>query len=94
MHFKRAMKGCQIGMHACMACLLNALSQVIKLGEPAHEHGQNINNTMVYTQLISFESNEYHVKTAKTIGEACKLAKAGLEHFTSIEGVPVFRKRK
>ncbi|MDH5448249.1 MAG: hypothetical protein OEY24_02430 [Candidatus Bathyarchaeota archaeon] len=27
---------------------------------------KNINNTLIYTQLISFESDDYHVKTAKT----------------------------
>ncbi len=28
------------------------------------------------TQLVDFESNEYHVKVARTLEEACELAKA------------------
>ena len=55
---------------------------------------KNINNTLIYTQLISFESDEYHVKTAKTLQEACELAEVGFEYFTTIDGVQVFRKRK
>jgi hypothetical protein len=55
---------------------------------------KNINNTLIYSQLIIFESDEYHVKTAKTLQEACDLAEVGFEYFTSIEGFQVFRKRK
>jgi integrase len=55
---------------------------------------KNINNTLLYTQLVNFESNEYHVATAKTVEEACKLAEAGFEYFTIIEGIQIFRKRK
>ena len=55
---------------------------------------RNINNTLVYTQLVSFESEEYHVRTAKTLKEACELAEAGFEYFTALENAQVFRKRK
>ena len=55
---------------------------------------RNINNTLVYTQLVSFKSDEYHVRTAKTLKEACELAEAGFEYFTTINYVQVFRKRK
>ena len=55
---------------------------------------RNINNTLVYTQLVSFKSDEYHVRTAKTLKEACELAEAGFEYFTTIIDVQVFRKRK
>lgn len=55
---------------------------------------KNINNTLIYTQLITFESDEYHVKTAKTLQEACELAEVGFEYFTTIQGIQVFRKRK
>jgi hypothetical protein len=43
---------------------------------------------------VSFESDDYHVKTAKTLEEACELAEAGFEYFTTIDDVQVFRKRK
>jgi hypothetical protein len=33
-------------------------------------------------------------KTAKTIEEACELAKVGFDYFTAIDGVQIFRKRK
>jgi integrase len=55
---------------------------------------RRISSTMIYTHLVSFESNDYHVKTAKSLKEACALAKAGFSYFTAIQGVQVFRKPK
>lgn len=55
---------------------------------------RNINNTLIYTQLVNFESDEYHVRTARTLKEACELAEAGFQYFTTIENAQVFRKRK
>jgi len=55
---------------------------------------KSITNTLIYTQLVSFESDEYHVRVAKTLKEACELAEAGFEYFTAIEETQVFRKRK
>ncbi len=55
---------------------------------------RNINSTLVCTQLVNFECDDFHVKTAKTLEEACELAKAGFEYFTEIKDVQVFRKRK
>ena len=55
---------------------------------------RNINNTLIYTQLVTFEADDYDVKTAKTLKEACELAEAGFEYFTTMQGVQVFRKRK
>jgi len=55
---------------------------------------RNINNTLLYTQLVNFENNEYHVATAKTVEEACKLVEAGFEYVTEMDGVKIFRKRK
>lgn len=43
---------------------------------------------------FNFESDEYHVRIAKTLKEACELAEAGFVHFTIIEDAHVFRKRK
>ena len=34
---------------------------------------RNIQNTLLYTQLISFESDEFHSSTAATVQEAQKL---------------------
>lgn len=52
-------------------------------------------NTLIYTQLIEFEAeDQYHVKVAKTLKEACELAEAGFQYFTEIDGAQIFRKRK
>jgi integrase len=55
-----------------------------------------IENTMVYTQLINFESDEYHVAYAKTLEEEGKLVEAGFEYVRYAEGdqVAIYRKRK
>jgi len=49
---------------------------------------------LIYTHLVQFESDDYYVKTAKTLNEACELAEAGFTYFTEIQGVQVFRKPK
>jgi len=51
-------------------------------------------STLIYTQLVSFEGDEYHVKVAKTVNEACELAKAGFDYFTTMDDAQIFRKRK
>lgn len=55
---------------------------------------KNINNTMIYTHLVNFESDDYHVNTAKTVKEACELVKAGFEYVTEMDACKIFRKRK
>jgi len=55
---------------------------------------RRIDSTLVYTQLVNFESNEYHVRTARTVKEACELAKAGFGYFTKMDDVQIFRQRK
>ena len=55
---------------------------------------RNLQNTLLYTQLINFESNEYHSATAQTIEEASKLIEAGFEYVCQIDNVQLFRKRK
>jgi hypothetical protein len=39
-------------------------------------------------------SNDYMVKVASTVEEACKLIEVGFEYVTDIEGKKLFRKRK
>jgi integrase len=55
-----------------------------------------IENTMVYTQLINFESDEWHVAHAKNIKEEDKLIEAGFEfvRYSETEQVAIYRKRK
>jgi hypothetical protein len=37
---------------------------------------RNIQNTLLYTQLVNFKSDEFHSTTAKTVQEAQKLVEA------------------
>lgn len=56
---------------------------------------KNIKNTLIYTQLVNFESDEWHSATAKTTEEAQKLIDAGFEYVcTTPEETMLFRKRK
>ena len=57
------------------------------------EH-RKIETTLLYMQLVSFESDGFHVKTAKTLKETRELAEAGFEYFTTMEDAQVFRKCK
>jgi hypothetical protein len=51
--------------------------------------------TQIYTQLIVFESDEYHSATATKTDEAEKLVQAGFEYVcTTTENLTLFRKRK
>jgi len=55
---------------------------------------KNIKNTLVYTQLINFNEEEYISKVAWTLEEACKLVEAGFEYVCSFENGKIFRKTK
>jgi len=55
---------------------------------------KNIQNTLLYTQLISFENDEYHSATASTVQEARELIEAGFEYVCEFDGVKIFRRRK
>ena len=55
---------------------------------------RNIQNTLLYTQLISFENDEYHSATAKKVEEAQKLIEAGFEYTCEFGDVKIFRRRK
>ena len=56
---------------------------------------KNIQNTLLYPQLIQFEGDKYHSVTAKTTEEAKDLVETGFEYVcTTLENVMLFRKRK
>ena len=55
---------------------------------------RNLKNTLIYTHLVNFKSDEYTVRVAETIQEACKLVEAGFEYVTDMDGSKIFRKRK
>jgi integrase len=59
---------------------------------------RNIQNTLIYITieqaLWQSLNEEFHVKTATSVEEACKLIEVGFEYVTTINGVQIFRKRK
>ncbi|MFC1488083.1 hypothetical protein ACFLRN_10415 [Thermoproteota archaeon] len=55
---------------------------------------RRIRSTIVYIHLIHFENLDYDLKTAKTLKEACELAKVGFGYFTTMEAIQIFRKPK
>jgi integrase/ribosomal protein L37AE/L43A len=55
---------------------------------------RNIKNTLVYTQLVNFESDDYHSATAGTVEEARKLVETGFEYVCTHNDIMLFRKRK
>ena len=56
---------------------------------------KSINSTLLYTQLINFEGDEYDVKVAEMKGEITELLKVGFEWVgQDSNGLTYFRKRK
>jgi integrase len=55
---------------------------------------KNIQNTLLYTQLISFENDEFHSATAKAVQNAQKLIEAGFEYVCEFNEVKIFRRHK
>jgi hypothetical protein len=58
---------------------------------------KSVLNTQIYVNLEQaiFEINEdYEIKTAETLDDACKLLEVGFEYVTDMEGKKLFRKRK
>jgi integrase len=57
---------------------------------------KKIENTDLYTQLLNFESDEWHVATAKNLEEEGKLIEAGFDYvrYSEKDEVAIYRKRK
>ena len=55
---------------------------------------KRIENTLIYTQLVKFESDEYICKVAKTPEEIAQLIEAGFEYVCEHNGLKFFRERK
>ena len=55
---------------------------------------KNIMNTLLYTYLTNFDSEEYVCKVAETIDDAKALVEQGFDYVTEIESMKLFRKRK
>ena len=55
---------------------------------------RNIQNTLIYTHLVSFKEEESTAKVAHTEEEVCKLVEAGFEYVCDYNGNKIFKKRK
>jgi integrase len=55
---------------------------------------KNIDTTLIYTQLLNLNENEWTCKTATNIQEATALIEAGFEYIQEIDGIRLYRKRK
>ena len=57
---------------------------------------KKIDSTEIYTHLIDFESDEWHVATAESLEEEKKLIEAGFEYlrYSDRDEVAIYRKRK
>jgi integrase len=55
---------------------------------------KNIKNTLIYTQLVTFEDDEYICKAAENVKEAKELIEAGYQYVCDMDNLKLFRKRK
>ncbi|MEM2999351.1 MAG: hypothetical protein QXX34_02360 [Candidatus Bathyarchaeia archaeon] len=55
---------------------------------------RSIKNTLIDTQLVTFENDAFVCKTAESIKEAKELIEAGFECGTDMDKLKLFRKRK
>jgi hypothetical protein len=55
---------------------------------------KNIKNTLIYTQLVTFEDDEYISKTAENVKEAKELIEAGYQYVCDMDSLKHCKKRK
>ena len=55
---------------------------------------KSLNNTMLYTQLVSFNNDDFTAVVAYSEDEVCKLNEGGFEFVCDFNGNKLFRKRK
>jgi integrase len=55
---------------------------------------KKIETTLIYTQLLNLNDDEWTCKTATNVNEATSLIEAGFEYVTEIDGTKLFKKRK
>ena len=55
---------------------------------------KNINNTLVYTQLVDFGHDEYTVRVSHNIQEDKELVESGFQYVTERDNLKIYRKRK
>jgi len=55
---------------------------------------KEIRTTMIYTQLLNLNNDEWTCKTATNVTEATTLIETGFEYIQEIDGIRLYRKRK
>jgi hypothetical protein len=55
---------------------------------------KNIQNTLVYRQLVTFEDDDYLCKAATDVKDATLLIESGYEYVCDVDKIKLFRKRK
>jgi hypothetical protein len=55
---------------------------------------RRVNSTLVYTQLVNFEGDEYMSRITKSVEGARHLVEAGFDYVTDVDGYKLFRKPK
>jgi len=57
---------------------------------------RSLENTQIYTHLIEFKSEDYHIAHAKSLEEEDKLLQTGFEfvRYSEKDQVAIYRKRK
>jgi integrase len=55
---------------------------------------KQIKTTLIYTQLLNLNDDEWTCKTAKDLNEALQLIESGFEYVTEMDNIKLFRKRK
>ena len=55
---------------------------------------KRMETTLIYTQLLDTNEDEWTCRIAKDIGEASQLIENGFQYVTEMDGIKLFRKRK
>lgn len=55
---------------------------------------KSINNTMLYTQLVNFESDNYTTHVSNSVEEDREFIEAGFEYVTERDSIKICRKPK
>jgi len=55
---------------------------------------RRIETTLIYTQLLNLNDDEWTCKTASTVEQVMQLVEAGFQYVTDLDGLKIFKKRK
>jgi len=75
------------------ATMLYAKTRDILLVQRQMGH-KRITSTLIYTQLLSLQDDEWTCQTATNVEQSKQLIEAGFEYVTDQDGLKLFRKRK